>query len=247
MTSEERLACFYLTVKRLIENRGYAMELAWHEHVPRRDHTEHDVLAEATWAILSVGMADRVVRQVHQRVMVRLDGLPSAAHLVDDRVRLETAALEVFRHRGKVDAIFGFAAYLRRIGTEELVRRLHQNPVEALAGLRFFGPASSLHLAKNLGVRVAKPDRHLVRLSGLTGHTPQELCDRLAGLSNDDVHVIDYVLWRYLSLDRRFLSLARCFLCPEAVPASPQPQPKPALPAQRQAPSRPHQTQTSCS
>lgn len=242
MIADDRLAGFYLSIKQLVEGRGFALELAWHERLPHHRHSEREVLEEAVWVIVSVGLADRVVRAIHPRLVEAFDGLPSADHLVRHRGRLQAAAASAFRHAGKVEAILQFAAHLAHVGCDHFLAALHHDPELALRGLGYFGPASSLHLAKNLGVPVAKPDRHLLRIAAMTGLPPQALCARIARLSNDDVVVIDYVLWRYLSFDPAYLSLACRFLAPGGEPA-PVRRPRPAKRRLRVAIDR-HQTQT---
>jgi hypothetical protein len=62
----------------------------------------------------------------------------------------------------------------------------------------YIGPVTWRHLAKNVGVAVAKPDRHLVRLSIALGRSSvDELCHEIAELVADPVSVVDVVLWRW--------------------------------------------------
>ena len=59
------------------------------------------------------------------------------------------------------------------------------------------------HLAKNLGFQVAKPDRHLIRISKKAGFaTPNDLCAAVAEVTGEPINVVDLVLWRYAALNR---------------------------------------------
>jgi len=64
--------------------------------------------------------------------------------------------------------------------------------------LPFIGPVTVQHLAKNLGVEAAKPDRHLTRLADRFGYeTVQEMCSAISGRTGDSLSVTDLVLWRF--------------------------------------------------
>ena len=47
---------------------------------------------------------------------------------------------------------------------------------------------------------VAKPDRHLVRISEVSGETAEALCQRLSDASGDRVATVDLVIWRAANL-----------------------------------------------
>ena len=53
-----------------------------------------------------------------------------------------------------------------------------------------------MHLAKNCGLNLAKPDRHLEKLAARAGVTTQALCDRLAAETGYRAATIDTILWR---------------------------------------------------
>ena len=71
--------------------------------------------------------------------------------------------------------------------------------------LPYIGPVTSYHLAKNLGLHVVKPDRHLMRIAHITGHTsPFEMCSKVANTVGDSLAVIDLVFWRYATLNKDY-------------------------------------------
>jgi hypothetical protein len=63
-------------------------------------------------------------------------------------------------------------------------------------------------LLKNIGIPIAKPDRHLVRLAGAAGFlNVQELCETLESVVGDSIAEIDLVLWRYATIKPNYLEL----------------------------------------
>ena len=78
--------------------------------------------------------------------------------------------------------------------------------MEAIRCLPFMGPATSYHLAKNLGLDVVKPDRHLLRITDVTGYqSPYEMCCDIAKVTSDKLSVIDLVIWRFATIQRQYL------------------------------------------
>ena len=92
------------------------------------------------------------------------------------------------------------------LGFNKLKECLEQSPIEFLQTFQYIGAVTSYHLAKNLGLQIAKPDRHLVRLSDLLGfENVQDLCSVIAKDSGDTIPVVDIVLWRFATLERDYL------------------------------------------
>ena len=117
-----------------------------------------------------------------------------------------SAALAVFGHAGKLTPSYdllrqllpkdsvGFAASLRKRSKLPTALFIHR-------------PATSLHLAKNLGLNVVKPDRHLVRISSALGYqSPDDMCQQLSTVLGEKVCVIDIVFWRFATINARYIS-----------------------------------------
>ncbi|ESY45916.1 hypothetical protein X744_31185 [Mesorhizobium sp. LNJC372A00] len=68
--------------------------------------------------------------------------------------------------------------------------------IDFCGDLPHIGEITKYHLAKNLGVDVAKPDVWLERVASQSGETVQELCGRLSKQSGDSVSTVDYVIWK---------------------------------------------------
>ncbi|TPK87047.1 hypothetical protein FJ936_06780 [Mesorhizobium sp. B2-4-13] len=65
--------------------------------------------------------------------------------------------------------------------------------IEFCETLPYVGGITKYHLAKNLGVDVAKPDVWLERVAVSSGEPVQELRARLSQLAGDSVSTVDYV------------------------------------------------------
>ncbi|MCL4328727.1 MAG: hypothetical protein M1410_04010 [Candidatus Thermoplasmatota archaeon] len=81
-----------------------------------------------------------------------------------------------------------------------------RNPFETLREFPYIGPVTYYHLAKNIGIPVAKPDRHLSRLASRSGFRDvQEFCEFLSRKTGDRIQVIDIVLWRYATITKDYI------------------------------------------
>jgi hypothetical protein len=170
----------YLALRRRICAEGFTDEVAWSEGL-----TEvADPLCfwrEYAWVVLNSGIRNQVARSIWNRVRPAVEAGGSAA--------------DVFRHAGKaagIDRVWkdrqplldGYIA-----STEKLA---------FLQSLPWIGTITCWHLAKNYGLDVAKPDRHLVRIAGSEG--THALCARLARASGDRIATVDGVIWRAANL-----------------------------------------------
>jgi hypothetical protein len=113
----------------------------------------------------------------------------------------------LFGHRRKIEGIAKCANIIREKGFESLRTELTFSPIEALQQFPYIGPATSYHMAKNIGFPVAKPDRHLCRFAELSGYqTLLDLCQALADYIDDPIAVVDIVLWRFATLQRDYMT-----------------------------------------
>ena len=75
------------------------------------------------------------------------------------------------------------------------------NKIDYLESLPWIGAITKFHLARNLGIDCAKPDRHLVRLAERFGFSDaQKMCCCLAEEFGMRVGTVDVVLWRYCNV-----------------------------------------------
>ena len=66
--------------------------------------------------------------------------------------------------------------------------------------------AIAFHFAKNIGLDVVKPDRHLLRIASILGYNcPHKLCFDILELTNERISVVDLVFWRYEVTNKNYL------------------------------------------
>ena len=77
---------------------------------------------------------------------------------------------------------------------------IERDPIATFNKFPLIGPITAWHLAKNLGLDVAKPDRHLTRVANALGFGDAfELCSAVATVTGEPKRVVDIVIWRYLA------------------------------------------------
>jgi hypothetical protein len=200
------LLASYLLAKIAIVKAGFEPELAWQEGRSSYAVDETIFLREASWVVLSSGMRESVVRRVFPAIESAFGRWTSSSWIVEHAGRCTAEAARAFRHTRKLEALVEIAGMISTVGVERILADLNTVGPDALLPLPFMGPATSRHLAKNLGFNVAKPDRHLVRVARATGYeTPEALCAHLAEASGDTVAVVDLVIWRYATIARNYL------------------------------------------
>ncbi len=192
----------YLVALESVVGAGFAHEIDEQEHRRLEGVTESDVLREAAWVVLCAGMRERVIRDLFPDVSEAFLYWRSAEDIVHARHRCTRRALATFCHRPKIDAIVAIAERVAAVSFESIRSALIRRGVDALQAFPYVGPVTKFHLAKNLGLDVAKPDRHLVRLSHAAGFTdPARLCSAVARATGDRVATVDLVFWRYATIN----------------------------------------------
>lgn len=202
--SDERLVDGYLRARNAVVRAGYSHEVEWQERVDLARLSEQAFLREAAWVVLASGMRELIIRRKFPAVSEAFKWWQSAIAIVHNARSCRSRAMRVFGHAGKICAIITIADVVSRYGFANVRQSLVENGTEFIESLPYMGPATSLHLAKNIGLQVAKPDRHLCRLAAAAGYeTPKDMCGRIARYVNDPIPVIDIVLWRFATLSSR--------------------------------------------
>jgi len=172
----------YTDLRRRLVMAGYGQEIAWAECLKPCD-SALDFALEAMWVILCSGMKAQIARMIEEKIYKALNnGQPISS---------------VFGHKGKVKAIEYILDDKHRLFVD------FQKATDKLAFLKtlpWIGDITKYHLAKNLGIDVVKPDRHLVRIAAKENKTPHELCKEISGLTGDSLAVVDTVIWRAANL-----------------------------------------------
>lgn len=178
----------YLTLKAAVIAAGHGGDIDWAESV--KPPANADVFArEAIYVIMNSGMKWEIARKIFDKIMPLLYLNRYTADL--DTVRDVVAT--VFGHKGKTGAI----AHIWR--NRAMLFKCFNNAPDKVAWcetLPWIGPITKYHLAKNLGVDCAKPDRWLERIAEKHNTTTHDLCASLSNQIGDRIATVDVVLWR---------------------------------------------------
>lgn len=164
----------YLKVK----DAGYSEELEWADNIKECDNAI-DFAIEAVWVILCSGFKEQAARPIMNKILTG------------------ECIMDVVRHPLKAEAI----CYI--CSNRYNLFRMYQDAndkLEYLKSLPHIGEITKYHLAKNLGLDVVKPDRHLVRIAKVYNMTPLEMCEKIRNITGDKLSFIDSVIWRAANL-----------------------------------------------
>lgn len=199
----------YQKAKETVIRAGFRDEITWQESVDIDDVTESDFLREHAWVTLSAGMRERVIRELFPAISSSFYGFESAEIIIENESQCRELALRHFNNPKKINAIILTADRISSEGFDDFKESLCLNPLEMLQSLPYIGPVTCYHLAKNIGLQVAKPDRHLTRLANHAGYNDVQLfCEDISVQTGDRVPVVDIVLWRFASITEDYLD---CF------------------------------------
>lgn len=173
----------YRDIRQQVIAAGYQHDIDWAEGVTA-PATANEFATETIYVICNSGMKWDIARKIYDRVIAAL-AMGCSAH-------------EEFGHKGKADAI-------DRIWTDNISLFQQylaaQDKVEFLGSLPWIGPITKYHLARNFGLDVVKPDRHIQRLADHYGKTPHDLCADIAKETGERIGTVDVVLWRAANLE----------------------------------------------
>ncbi len=202
----EHLAHLYMDIKQSLIETGYGWEIDWQENLKTEPIDETTFIREMAWVIISSGMREFVVRKKFPKISEAFFNWKSAQVIYSNSQSCFKKAISIFNNARKINAIVKSCEILMQKGLDKVVNELHEIGPSSLKAFPFVGPVTCFHLAKNLGVSTAKPDRHLSRIASLAGYyNPTEFCSDLSNITGDDVSVIDIVFWRYATLNRNYI------------------------------------------
>jgi hypothetical protein len=196
---DPRLVSLYRQCRQAVLDAGFADEVTYYQTRDLDAVTESEFLCELAWVIVNSGMRNTVCRRLWPALRRVFREFDSAARIVADRDEIRPGALGILNHPGKIDAILSAAGRVHHQTWPAVQTEIQREGIAALRRFRYIGPALCYHLGKNLGLPVAKPDRHLLRIAAAVGYKQrvQVLCEDLAAASGDLIGVVDYVLWSY--------------------------------------------------
>jgi hypothetical protein len=195
----ETAASFYVNAKRWMIDSGLESEIEWQESRDPMNLSESSFLAEAAWVVYNSGFREAIVRRKFDFISLCFFDWASARQIADAGSVCVDAAMLGIGNRRKHEAVLEIARRVAETGFDEFQQELLADPLSYLQLLPFIGPVTAVHLAKNLGFDLAKPDRHLVRLQQRLGFGDVGvMCAHFASATGDSVRVVDLILWRYL-------------------------------------------------
>lgn len=198
----------YQFVKQLICDEGFLDELKWQDNLCFEDLDESTFLKEISWVILSAGMKEQVIRKIYQRLTPHFFYWNSSRDIVNNKDKCYNNAIIIFNNSRKIKAIIQTANIIYNNGFENIKLKISENPIETLISFPFIGKITVYHIAKNIGLSLAKPDRHLVRIAKKEGYDDvQDFCKYISEKSGDSISVVDIVFWRFANLNRDYLEI----------------------------------------
>ncbi len=201
----ELLVHKYLDAKEFVVQQGYGWELDWQSERSFDDLTESEFLRETAWVVLSSGFREAIVRSLFPGVSCAFLEWRSAGAICSVLDDCRKRALEIFRHLAKINAICDIIGKVADEKFKNVKKRTWEYRLDYVQNFPFIGPVTGLHLLKNIGISVAKPDRHMVRIAEAAGFdSAQDLCMTIGEMTGDDVAEVDLVLWRYATLNPRY-------------------------------------------
>lgn len=197
----------YAAARQHVIANGFLAEIVWQQSRDIKAVTETEFLSQYSWVVLAAGFRDSVVRRKYPEILDAFLNFSSARKITRHAVTCRTAAMAAFGNKRKIDAILSTIKRVADEGFCDLKIRLARGDISYLQTFPFMGPATSYHLAKNLGMDVVKPDRHLLRITFTVGYkSPEAMCRDICVNVGERLSVIDLVLWRYATLNPAYLN-----------------------------------------
>lgn len=208
INKEPDIVSAYLVAKRVILGAGYGAEIDWQASRNFDSLNEPDFLREYAWVVLSTGMREFIIRSRFHSLSKCFCNWYSAEAIIQQENACRRRALACFNNHHKIESIIKTAHIIESLGFCPFKEHIRQDPLANLQSLPFIGPITCYHLAKNIGLPLAKPDRHLVRLANSVGYDDvQEFCRVISDRAHDSVPVVDVVLWRFATITETYLKV----------------------------------------
>lgn len=176
---------FYNQAKRDIVQKGYEKEIGWVEQRKFSDQNVTTFFGEYMYVVINSGMKNQIAESIYRRAIkagMSAVGHPQKRKALELGMKMKEQWFKELKEK------------------ETFAERL-----EYLETLPFIGPITKYHLARNLGIDVAKPDRHLVRIAKQFGYSDvQQMCKEVSEKTGDRIGTVDLVLWRFLNLNPNY-------------------------------------------
>jgi hypothetical protein len=209
----EQLIATYLNARSVVTNSGFSCEVDWQDSACFDDLSESTFLRESAWVVLSSGMKETVVRKKFIELTPVFFHWRSASEIIRDKSNCHNKALQIFNNEPKINAIYSIARKIDKFGFEKIRTRILKEGISYLMSFDYIGPVTAFHLAKNIGLDVVKPDRHLKRIAeALQFDNPTSLCMLISSITGDKLSVVDIVLWRFATINKGYINLFKSLI-----------------------------------
>lgn len=197
MAKKAKAVEHYRRARRAIDASPWAHEVEHQTKLRSGRILQRDFLREYAWVVLNSGFKESVIRAKFNYILLCFHDWSAARDIARSAAVCVATAASAFNNKRKLNGIAAGAALIAKEGYRNFLRRMRADPIAVLQELPFIGPITVWHLAKNLGFPVAKPDRHLERLSAQFGFAgTHAMCSAISEVTGDRPDVIDAVLWR---------------------------------------------------
>jgi len=186
-----KLIDLYDFIKKSVIDSGYSQEIEWCKNLPRIENiTKLDFFSQYTWVVINSGMNNNIAKKIFNRFW--------------NNGNFDFNAI---KHPHKNKSVIKVFNRLER-HLQNLKRS--KNRLKYIESLPHIGKITKYHLARNLGLDYAKPDRHLVRISLLFKYNNvQKFCKIISDLSGDKIGLVDLILWRFATLFGNYIDIIK--------------------------------------
>lgn len=210
----DELKIKYEFVKSIVIDEGFHDEIIWQSELVFDNIDESKFLREIAWVILTCGMKESIIRRRFEDLSYCFYDWVSAQRIVKNKQECASKALKIFNNPAKISAIVNAATIIEKKGFSKLKQNIQQHQIQGLQQFDFIGPVTAFHLAKNIGLPVAKPDRHLIRIAEHENYSDvQKFCSDIAMMSGDPISVVDIVFWRFATIESDYLNVLSSLNC----------------------------------
>lgn len=197
MAKKAKAVEHYRRARCAIDASPWAREIEYQTQLRSGRILQRDFLREYAWVVLNSGFKESVVRAKFDYISLCFHDWSSARDIARTAALCVATAASSFKNMRKLNGIAAGAKAIAKEGYRKFLSRMRADPIAVLQELPFIGPITVWHLAKNLGFPVAKPDRHLERLSAQFGFQgTHAMCSAISQATGERPDVIDAVLWR---------------------------------------------------
>ncbi|MGV9141332.1 MAG: hypothetical protein ACOC1X_00175 [Promethearchaeota archaeon] len=183
---KQSLTHIYSTIKSRIIKQGYEPRIEEIKNIDPKDISKEKFFEEYVWVVCNSGLKNQIAEKIFNNFWKNKD-------------------FNAINHPKKQEAI---KEVYSKLDSYYKQYRISENKVKFLKSLPFIGDVTKYHLARNIGLNFAKPDRHMVKIAQFFGfHDVQTFCENVSKYTEDEINVIDYVFWRFANLNPIYLEI----------------------------------------